>query len=76
MRLMQQMGKKIEERIYGLEKKLDEIVSLFKTSTSQVAKVCGICTSTNHYTNECPNLTRTIVEEPISSFCYQLVWRK
>jgi len=49
--------KKMDERITGLEKKLDEIASLFKTSTPKVAKVCGICTSTKHYTDECPSLT-------------------
>jgi len=61
-------GKMIDERIKRLEKKLDEIASLFKTLTPQVAKVCGIYTSTNHYTNECPNLTGTIVKEPSQAF--------
>ncbi|XP_027927718.1 uncharacterized protein LOC114184600 [Vigna unguiculata] len=60
--------KKMNERIVGLGKKLDEIASLFKTSTPKSAKVCGICTSTSHYTNECPSLTRTIVEEPSQAF--------
>ncbi|XP_027922697.1 uncharacterized protein LOC114180584 [Vigna unguiculata] len=60
--------KKMDERIAGLEKKPDEIASLFKTSTPKVAKVCGICTSTSHYTDECPSLTGTIVEEPCQAF--------
>jgi len=30
--------------------------------------VCGICTSKNHYTDECPSLTRIIVEEPSQAF--------
>ena len=49
--------KKMDERIVGLEKKLDEIASLFKTSTPKITKVCGICTSTSHYNDECPSLT-------------------
>jgi len=49
--------KEMDERIVGSEKKLDEIVSLFKTSTPKKAKVCGICTLTSHYTNECTRLT-------------------
>jgi len=56
--------KKMDERIAGLEKKLDEIASLFKKSTPKITKVCEICTSTSHYTDECPSLTGTIVEEP------------
>jgi len=47
----------MDERIAGLKKKLDEIVSLFKTSTPKIAKVCRICTSTSHYTDECSSLT-------------------
>ena len=41
--------KKIDEIIDVLEKKLNEIASLFKTSTPQVTNVCGICTTRNHY---------------------------
>ena len=58
----------MDERIAGLKKKLDEIVSLFKTSTPKIAKVCRICTSTSHYTDECSSLTWTIVEEPSQAF--------
>ena len=60
--------RKMDERIAGLEKKLDEIASLFKTSMPKIAKVCGICTSTSHYTDECPSLTGTIVKEPSQAF--------
>ena len=58
----------MDKRIAGLEKKLDEITSLFKTSTPKIAKVCGICTSTSHYSDECPSITGTIVEEPSQAF--------
>jgi len=33
-------GKNIDERINGLEKKIDDLVNLFKTSNPQVARVC------------------------------------
>jgi len=56
--------KKVDERIVGLKKKFDEIASLFKTLTPKIEKVCRTCTSTSHYTDECPSLTGTTIEEP------------
>jgi len=67
--------KKMDERIAWLEKTLDEIASLFKTSTPKVAKVCGICTSTSHYTDDCPSLIGTIVEEPSQDFAANMFGR-
>lgn len=56
--------KKINERLNGLERKLNEIASFFKTSTPQVVRVCEIFTSIDHYADQCPNLQETTVEEP------------
>ncbi|WVY90747.1 hypothetical protein V8G54_036261 [Vigna mungo] len=56
--------KKTDERLDGLERMLDEITSFFKTSTPQVARICEIFTSTDHYADECLNLEETTVEEP------------
>ncbi|WVY94185.1 hypothetical protein V8G54_033273 [Vigna mungo] len=53
-------GKRIDERLNKLESKRDEIASLFKTSTPQISKKCEICTSTYHYTDECPNLVKLL----------------
>ncbi|XP_014492196.1 uncharacterized protein LOC106754657 [Vigna radiata var. radiata] len=41
---------------------------MFKTSTPQVAKKCGICISTDHYTDECPSLMETNVENSSQAF--------
>ncbi|WVY92664.1 hypothetical protein V8G54_031752 [Vigna mungo] len=61
-------GRRIYERLNNLESKLDKIASLFKTSTPQIAKKCGICISTDHYTDECPSLMETTVENPYQAF--------
>ncbi|WVZ08998.1 hypothetical protein V8G54_022344 [Vigna mungo] len=61
-------GRRIDERLNNLESKLDKIASLFKTSTPQIAKKCGICISTDHYTDECPSLMETAVENPSQAF--------
>ncbi|WVY95312.1 hypothetical protein V8G54_034400 [Vigna mungo] len=60
-------GRRIDERLNKLESKLNKIASLFKTSTPQIAK-CGICISTDHYTDECPSLMETTVENPSQVF--------
>ena len=61
-------GRRIDERLNNLESKLDKIASLFKTSTPQIAKKCGICISTDHYTDECPSLMETTVENSSQAF--------
>ncbi|XP_022636299.1 uncharacterized protein LOC106761881 [Vigna radiata var. radiata] len=61
-------GRRIDERLNNLESKLDKIASLFKTSTPQIAKKCGICISTDHYTDECPSLMETTVENSLQAF--------
>ncbi|XP_047159844.1 uncharacterized protein LOC124847252 [Vigna umbellata] len=66
-------GKRIDERLNKLESKLDEIASLFKTSTPQIAKKCGICISTNHYTDECPSLVETTVENSSQAFAANMI---
>ncbi|XP_047149693.1 uncharacterized protein LOC124821794 [Vigna umbellata] len=66
-------GKRIDERLNKLESKLDEIASLFKTSTPQIAKKCGICISTNHYIDKCPSLVETTVENPSQAFATNMI---
>ncbi|WVY92662.1 hypothetical protein V8G54_031750, partial [Vigna mungo] len=61
-------GRRIDERLNNLESKLDKIESLFKTSTPQIAKKCGIYISTDHYTDECPSLMETTTENPSQAF--------
>ncbi|WVZ15946.1 hypothetical protein V8G54_013512 [Vigna mungo] len=66
-------GKRIDERLNKLESKLNEIASFFKTSTPEIAKKCGICISTNHYTNECPSLMETNMENSSQAFAASMI---
>jgi len=59
---------RIDGRIDGLERKIDELVNLFKTSTLHVTRVCGTCASTNHSIDGCPALIETIMEKPSEAF--------
>jgi len=58
-----------------LESKIDALVNLVtqlavNQKSASVARVCGVCTSNDHYTDSCPSLQQSAASDPHSPQAY------